>query len=114
MPDLMTHFTASYLLKRAVASRENMMAFLLGTTLPDILAYTPLMVAAYIPPGSLPAWIKQAKDNQKPKTDWLLFVKKNHHEEVVVLDATVFFKLMSEIQNLENELKGINDKKSDN
>ena len=58
MPDLMTHFTASYLLKRAVAPKENMTAFLLGAALPDILAYIPLVVAGYIPSGSLPAWIK--------------------------------------------------------
>lgn len=43
---------------------------------------------------SIPAWIKQAKENQKEGTEWLLFIKKNHHEEIVVLDAEVFFKLL--------------------
>ena len=43
---------------------------------------------------SLPSWIKQAKENQLPGTDWLLICKKNNHEEIVVLDADVFFDLL--------------------
>ncbi len=54
MPDLMTHFTASYLLKRAIAPKLNMVPFLMGATLPDILAYVPLVIAASIPPGLFP------------------------------------------------------------
>ena len=44
---------------------------------------------------SVPAWIKQAKENLIPGTNWLLFIKRNHHEEIVVLDARLFFKLLS-------------------
>ncbi len=43
---------------------------------------------------SLPAWIKQAKDNQIEGTDWLLVIKKNYHEPVVVMDAERFFELL--------------------
>ena len=44
---------------------------------------------------SLPAWIKQAKANQKDGTDWLLIVKKNHTQPIVVMDAEAFFRLLS-------------------
>ena len=44
---------------------------------------------------SIPAWIKQAKENQKKETDWLLVVKRNQHEPIVVIDAEVFFKLLT-------------------
>ena len=50
---------------------------------------------------SLPAWIKQAKSNKQKGTDWLLFIKKNRHEEILVMNAEVFFKLYSKI--LENK-----------
>ena len=42
---------------------------------------------------AIPAWIKQAKSNQNEETDWLLVIKKNRHEEIVVLDAEAFFRL---------------------
>jgi hypothetical protein len=42
---------------------------------------------------AIPAWIKQAKSNQDEETDWLLFIKKNRHEEIVIMDAEAFFKL---------------------
>lgn len=42
---------------------------------------------------AIPAWIKQAKSNQDEGTDWLLFIKKNRHEEIVVMDAEAFFRL---------------------
>ena len=58
MPDLMTHFTASYLLKRMTTPKFNMVPFLLGATLPDILAYIPLVLAAGIPSGFLPLWLE--------------------------------------------------------
>lgn len=45
---------------------------------------------------AIPGWIKQAKENQKEDTDWLLIVKKNHHEPVAILDAEVFFRIMKE------------------
>ena len=46
---------------------------------------------------SLPEWIKQAKENQKDKLDWLLVCKKNHHEPIVVMDAEHFFDLYCEL-----------------
>ena len=49
---------------------------------------------------SLPKWIKQAKSNQEKGTDWLLIVKKNHHEPIVVMDADVFFKIQEELIKL--------------
>jgi len=47
---------------------------------------------------SLPAFIKQAKENQLPGTDWLLFLKKNHHDYVAVLDAEVFFDILDKMK----------------
>jgi len=46
---------------------------------------------------ALPKWIKDAKKNQKPGTDWLLIIKKNHHEEVVVMDAKAFFDIYEQL-----------------
>lgn len=45
---------------------------------------------------SVPAFIRQAKENQKEGTDWLLVMKRNQHEYVVVLDAKVFFKILED------------------
>jgi hypothetical protein len=49
---------------------------------------------------SVPAWIQQAKDNWGKGTDWLLFMRKNRHEEIVVLDAEAFFKIYEEYLKL--------------
>ena len=49
---------------------------------------------------SVPAWIQQAKKNWKRKTDWLLFMRKNRHEEIVCMDAEAFFKFYKEYLNL--------------
>ncbi len=46
---------------------------------------------------SIPNWIKQAKSNQKPDTNWLLICKKSRQPPVVVIDAEVFFSLMAEV-----------------
>lgn len=43
---------------------------------------------------SLWAWIKQAKENQKEGTDWLLFCKRNREDPIVVMDMGVFFKII--------------------
>lgn len=43
---------------------------------------------------SVPSWIKQAKENQKEGTDWLLIMKKNHKEPVVVMDGERFFEIL--------------------
>ena len=41
------------------------------------------------------SWIEQAKKNRLPGTDWLLICKRNRHDPVVVLDAEVFFEILS-------------------
>ncbi len=43
---------------------------------------------------SIPTWIKQAKENEKEGTDWLLIMKKNRVSPVVVMDAEAFFALL--------------------
>lgn len=43
---------------------------------------------------SVPAWIKQAKENRKKGTDWLLFCRRNHFKTIVVMDSDAFFKLL--------------------
>jgi len=43
-------------------------------------------------------FIEQAKDNQSEETDWLVIMKKNNHEEVVVIDAKVFFNLLKKLK----------------
>jgi hypothetical protein len=43
---------------------------------------------------SIPAWIQQAKSNQEEGMDWLLIVKRNRNEPVVVMDADRFFELL--------------------
>lgn len=43
---------------------------------------------------NLPKTIEQAKANTKHGTDWLIVLKKNRCEPVVVLDAEVFFKII--------------------
>jgi len=42
----------------------------------------------------IPGWIQQAKANQRKGTDWLLVIKRNRVEPVVVMDAVAFFKLL--------------------
>ena len=46
---------------------------------------------------SIPKWIKDAKKNQAKGTDWLLVIKRNRHEEVVVMDAKAFFDLYEQL-----------------
>jgi len=50
---------------------------------------------------SLPAFIAQSKKNQLPDTDWLLFLTKNGHEEIAVLDGDVFFKILAKTINID-------------
>lgn len=54
---------------------------------------------------AIPTWIKQTKANQGNGTDWLLFIKKNRHEEIVVMNATKFFKIQKELINLKEKIK---------
>jgi len=44
---------------------------------------------------SIPAWIKQAKENTVKGTDWLLICKKSRENPIVIMDAKVFFNLVS-------------------
>jgi len=46
---------------------------------------------------AIPAWIKQAKENQIENTDWLLICKKNREDPVIVIDAEAFFKWYEKI-----------------
>lgn len=52
---------------------------------------------------SVLAWIKQAKDNCYEGTNWLLVLRKNRHEPVIVLDAEVFFDLLSKVKQNEQD-----------
>jgi len=46
---------------------------------------------------AIPTWIKNAKVNQIKGTDWILFVKKNRHEAIAIMDAEIFFSLYEQI-----------------
>ncbi len=48
---------------------------------------------------SVLAWIKQAQENQKAGTDWLLVIKKNRIKPVVVMDGERFFELLRRVEN---------------
>ena len=48
---------------------------------------------------SVHSWVDQAKANQLPDTDWILFAKRNHNKPVVIIDAEVFFKMFEEKYN---------------
>lgn len=47
----------------------------------------------------VPGWIRQAKSNQAEGTDWLLLIKKNHFDPIVVIDAKAFFELLRRVGN---------------
>jgi len=49
---------------------------------------------------SIPAWIKQAKQNQGEGTDWLLICKRSHEQPIVVMDGDAFFKLLEKIKEM--------------
>lgn len=42
---------------------------------------------------SVPQWIQDTKENQIEGTDWLLIIKKNHLDPVVIMDAERFFEI---------------------
>lgn len=51
---------------------------------------------------SVPAWIQQAKSNQKEGTDWLLMCTKNRMKDptaVVIMDIDTFFRLITKTKN---------------
>jgi len=47
---------------------------------------------------SIPAWMKQAQDNQDPNTDWLLVVKKSRMDPIIIMDAERFFALLEKVK----------------
>ncbi len=54
----------------------------------------------------VPGWIRQAKKNQQEGTDWLLIIKKNRMDPVIVMAAERFFDLQR--RALENDNQGDN------
>jgi hypothetical protein len=52
---------------------------------------------------SIPAWIRQAKENEKKGTDWLLICKRSREKPIVIIDAEAFFRLCEKA--LEKESK---------
>jgi hypothetical protein len=42
-------------------------------------------------------YIKQAKSNLLPNTDWLLFCRRNNEAGVVIIDIDVFFDILKQI-----------------
>ena len=52
---------------------------------------------------SIPNWINQAKDNQIDGTDWLLFVKKNRTNPIVIMDAERFFELLEKTNEINSK-----------
>ena len=46
----------------------------------------------------VPGWIRQARANQQPDTDWLLIAKRSRVEPIVVMEASHFFDLMAELR----------------
>jgi len=54
---------------------------------------------------AVPDWIRQAKNNVLPGTDWLLIMKKNRMRPVVVMDAQRFFALLSRVE-IKNDHEG--------
>ncbi|RPI56384.1 MAG: hypothetical protein EHM49_00440 [Deltaproteobacteria bacterium] len=78
-----------------IASREMGQSGVDVRLIGDALGAFPWSVECkYQETWCIPDWIQQAKDNRKPGTDWLLVVRKNRHEEVVIIDADVFFDLL--------------------
>jgi len=62
----MTHMTVAYLVKRVVSPRRNMLAFVAGATLPDLVTYVPLFMvgvgmslqrAGFLDLQALPVWV---------------------------------------------------------
>lgn len=49
---------------------------------------------------SIPAWVRQAKENQLPDTTWLLVAKRSREKAIVILALDEFFNLLSQIDNI--------------
>ena len=54
---------------------------------------------------SIPAWIKQAKENQAQNTDWLLIIKKSHEDPIAIIDANLFFEIQGALLFWKNKAK---------
>ena len=54
---------------------------------------------------SIPAWIKQAKENQMQNTDWLLIIKKSHEDPIAIIDANLFFEIQGALLFWKNKAK---------
>ena len=52
---------------------------------------------------SIPAWIRQAKENEKEETDWLLICKRSREKPIAILDAEAFFRLCEKALEKENK-----------
>lgn len=48
---------------------------------------------------AVPQWIKQAKSSLIKGTTWLLFIKQNRQEPLVMMEAKEFFKLLGRLIN---------------
>jgi hypothetical protein len=59
----------------------------------------------------LPSYIKQAKEAQekvnkdhKTETNWQVFLKKNRHEEIIIMDACCWFEIWRDYLNIKKGL----------
>lgn len=48
---------------------------------------------------NVPGYIRQAQENQMEGTDWLLVMKRNYEDPVIIMDAKRFFNLYEELRN---------------
>ena len=46
---------------------------------------------------AIPTWIKQAQENEMTGTDWILFVRKNRQDPIVIMGADVFFAIYEDL-----------------
>jgi hypothetical protein len=58
---------------------------------------------------SVPAFIRQAKDNLIVDTDWLLFMKRSREEVVVCMEAMAFFRLFQKVNPTLSQRDYVND-----
>ena len=56
---------------------------------------------------SIHDWIKQAQDNQMPKTEWLLIAKRNHTDPVAIMDADKFMAIIGNLLEMHRRFGGI-------
>ena len=62
---------------------------------------------------SVPEFIRQARANRMPDTDWLLILRRSREREIAVIDAELFFWLIDNIsadalcQRISDEYNGV-------